>query len=429
MLDATDHDFEDALIPPERYTSAEFMRLEWEHMWRRTWLLAGRVADLSRVGDFFTFEIGHESLIVVRGVDDAIRAMYNVCSHRGTRIVSRSRGNCAHLTCPYHAWEYHLDGRIRRITDPSLASLGAGPEALRLPTVRCETWAGFVWVCLGESAPPLHQYLGSIAHQLEPYLPDQHALVRDVTVEWDCNWKVCIDNSNETYHVRAIHPQLLEVLDDEDIRPEIRGDHSCFRVRFGVPSRRFPHGDEIPDGLRKLMEKAGVNPSTFRGRRGDVRDALKAAARARYAADGIDYPGLSDDELVDNFHVHVFPNVMFNFLLPGFWIFRARPHATDPNKMWFDFQEYERFPASREPQVRPEHRVVRAGEVALDTVLDQDAAIVPEVQRGMRSAACRPLRFAAQERRLLHMQETLERYIFGRAGAGRARGQAVTGRD
>ena len=80
-----------APIPKERYTSAEFARLEWERMWTRTWLYAGPLSDLTRVGDYFTFEIGRESIVVVRSGPDRVEAFYNVCQHRASQVVL-SRG-------------------------------------------------------------------------------------------------------------------------------------------------------------------------------------------------------------------------------------------------------------------------------------------------------------------------------------------------
>ena len=92
-------------IPKERYTSPEFARCEWDRMWTRVWLLAGREADVAAPGDWFTFEIGPESIIVARGRDGALHAHYNVCLHRGNRLCEPGRGHTPTFTCRYHAWE------------------------------------------------------------------------------------------------------------------------------------------------------------------------------------------------------------------------------------------------------------------------------------------------------------------------------------
>jgi phenylpropionate dioxygenase-like ring-hydroxylating dioxygenase large terminal subunit len=407
------------LIPRDRYISEAFMRLEWDHMWTRTWLLAGRTADLREPGDFFTFEIGVESILVVRDAPGSIRAYYNVCQHRGTQLSTEHSGHVECVRCPYHGWEWHLDGRLKRITDASAFPKGTAASELSLRAVACSEWAGFVWIHMDPNAAPLMESLGTLAPALQPYLLDQHALVRDVTIEWDCNWKVCMDNSNETYHVQSIHPQLLDLLDDVNTRPEIHGDHSCFSVRIGAPSDRIGPTDEPPKELGRLMQKYGLSPDAFRGSISGVRPAIQRALREQLRQDGIDYPALSDDQLIDNCHVHIFPHAMLNIMLPGYWLFRVRPHATDPQRMYFDFQEYTRIARGRPVPPRPRHTRHRHGEISLDTVLDQDASIMPLVQRGLRSRGCPPLRLGAQESRLRHMHEVLERYIYGIAGAGR----------
>lgn len=404
-----------ARIPPARYTSREFMELEWEHVWTRTWLLAGRSTDIPAAGDYFLYEIGRESIVVVRDASGAIRAHYNVCQHRGSQLVQAPRGHLECFRCPYHGWEYQLDGRVRRITDAS-AFLRGHASDIALSSVRCEEWQGFVFVNMDEAAAPLSDSLGSLAPALAPYELGTHALIRDLTVEWECNWKVCMDNSNETYHIQSVHPQLLDMVDDVDTPPEMHGDHSCFTVHMGVPSGRRGPSDGLPGELARYLGKFGLEERNLTV--AEVPAAIRAALRARLRREGIDYPALTDAQLADNYHVHLFPNVMFNIMLPGFWLFRVRPHASDPERMYFNFQEYERIGDGRPIPPRPTH-THHVGSVAIDTVLDQDAAIMSVVQRGLRSRGCPPLRFGAQEARLLHMHEVLERYVYGAAGSGR----------
>ena len=100
------------LIPKECYLSPEVMRLEWERMWGRVWLYAGPLSDLAETGDYFTFEIGPESVLVVRTAPGQVRAMYNVCQHRGRRLRPEGGGFANRFRCPYHLWRYDLDGRL-----------------------------------------------------------------------------------------------------------------------------------------------------------------------------------------------------------------------------------------------------------------------------------------------------------------------------
>lgn len=394
-------------VPKTRYTSPDFARQEWR-MWSKCWLLAGRVEDVEAPGSFFTYEIGHESIVVVRAADHALRAFHNVCPHRGNRLVSVRAGRTGTFLCGYHGWDFALDGSLRAATDPETFPNGLPERCKHLASVAVDTWAGFVWVRLSPTGPPLTTFLGRLPELLAPYELDRHALVRDVTIEVACNWKVLLDNGNETYHVQRVHPQLLDTVDDYEVGPEILGDHSRFRVRFGQPSHRLSERG-IGPGLAGILGKVGLRPDAIAGGAAAVRGALIAATRKHFAERGIGYAGLSDEQLVDNEHVHVFPNTMFNILPPGYWLFRARPHPSDPGRMYFDFQEYERRSGARAP--RPTHRAVRAEEASLDAVLDQDTAILPLVQRGMSSSGFDELVLGTQEGRILHMHETLSRYL------------------
>src|SRR5512145_3440310 len=135
------------LVPKERYTSAEFARLEWERMWTRSWLLAGRASDAAEPGDWFSFEIGPESILVIRQTDGSLAARYNVCMHRGNRLREPGRGQASELRCLFHGWRYGIDGRLIEALDPQCFRQGVPAERLSLRPVRCETWAGFVFVC------------------------------------------------------------------------------------------------------------------------------------------------------------------------------------------------------------------------------------------------------------------------------------------
>jgi phenylpropionate dioxygenase-like ring-hydroxylating dioxygenase large terminal subunit len=404
-------DFGTAPIPKERYTSAEFAALEWERMWTRVWLLAGLERDVANAGDWLTFEIGPESVIVARDRAGTLHAHYNVCLHRGNRLCEPGRGSSPTFSCRYHGWEWNLDGTLRAATDPQDFPQGL-PPGLRLGGLRCETWGGFVWVTMDADAPPLAEYLGVIPAHLAPYHFEEHVLIDDVTLEIDCNWKTCVDAFNEAYHVQGTHPELLEYSDDVNVQIDFYGQHSRFIYPVGTPSPRLGKLARVPPWLGDIiLRSAGIDPAAFEGGPADVKPAAIAAGRKVAADLGMDLSALRDEQLLDDYHYTIFPNLTLNIHGRGFWLFRHRPHPTDPQKMLFDFQDFLRWPASLGPRERPAHRRDVQGGTSLGIVLDQDLYNLPRIQAGMRSRAFDGLLLGAQERRIRHFHRTLESYL------------------
>lgn len=402
-------DYRRQRVPKDRYTSPAFQTLEWDKMWTRVWLIACLESDIPTSGDGFQFEIGPESILIVRQNDGDVRAFYNACRHRGTRLCVERRGRMETIQCPYHGWAWHGDGSLLRVSDPRSFSPSFDRNDWALRRVRCERWGGFVWINMDPGAVPLTEFLGEIMEVLTPYRLSEHTLIRDVTIEWDANWKLVMENGNETYHIQSVHPQLLEMVDDLETEPVLYDKHSRFVVRFGRPSHRCKD-PSIGPVLAAYMRKVGLTGNAAPTNVNDVREAMMKAQRKRFQREGIDYPALDDAALLDNLHVHLFPNAMFNIVLPGYWLFRVRPHPTDPTRTFFDFQEYEMFPLKNAKPRRPTHEKYKFGEVSLDSVLDQDAALMPLVQQGMSSRGFEGPLFGEQETRLIHMHEVLDRY-------------------
>jgi phenylpropionate dioxygenase-like ring-hydroxylating dioxygenase large terminal subunit len=400
-----------APVPKERYTSAAFARRERERLWPRVWLLAGRVDDVERPGDHFTFEIAGESILVARDRAGRLAAHHNVCLHRGNRLCEPGIGHAPTLSCRYHGWEWNLDGTLRRATDAATFPQGI-PADLRLAPVRCETWGGFVWINMDAEAEPLGDHLGVLTEHLAPYRLEDQVLLDDVTVEVDCNWKTSVDAFNEAYHVHATHPQLLDWTDDVNVPIELLGSHSRFVFRVAVPSPRRAEPTRIPAPIRDIvMRGAGLDPDAFTGTLADVRPAIFRATRALAADLGIDLSRLADDQLIDDHHYTIFPNVTLNLHGRGFWLFRHRPHPTDPGRMLFDFQDYAHPPRGVGPHQRPPHRRHRHGEASLGEVLDQDLDNLPRIQAGMTSRAFSTLLLGTQERRIRHFHDVLARWV------------------
>ena len=420
-----------ALVPKERYLSPDVMRLEWERMWRRVWLYAGPLSDLAAVGDYFTFEIGPESVLVVRTAADKVQAMYNVCQHRGRRIRPEGFGSARALTCPYHRWSYDLEGRLISAPDSDFDFPQGDPVAgVRLSPVRCEVFEGLVFVNFDDGAQPLADYLThDVMEHLGTYRwASEFHINLDWTVAWPCNWKIGVDSFNELYHLQGIHPELMDMSDDTPAGCplDFYGRHSRFIYRVGVPGPRwddemargrgYRDRNQITAGVRMILKGMGLEPRPeWEGHVKELRPILIEAARERAAKQRVDTSALVDDQLLDDFHYFLFPNITLNISAHHFWLFRHRPHPRDPEQMLWDFQQFVRVRPGQSAPPRPAHQnyVIGDGHEAHfpHIALAQDEAQAEELQRGMRSAGFKGLYLAHQERRIRYFHSVLDDYL------------------
>jgi Rieske 2Fe-2S family protein len=197
-------------LPRGVYTSPEVLALEHREIFGRMWLCVGREEDLDGPGCFLTHPIGDERILVVRGEDGALRAFFNVCRHRGARLVEEPCGRLrGALSCPYHAWTYALDGRLVRAPR---AEPGFRAEDFPLAQARLDTRDGFVFVNLDGTAPALGAALADLP-DLARYGLARLRRARRVEYTVEANWKVIAENYSECYHCPLVHPQLSRISD------------------------------------------------------------------------------------------------------------------------------------------------------------------------------------------------------------------------
>src|ERR1700746_571994 len=156
-------------LPAWVYNHPEMTRLELERILKPSWQIACHISQIPRAGDYVTFELGGDSVIVLREPGGGIRALRNVCRHRGTRLLEGT-GHCAgRITCPYHGWTYRYDGSL--LATPARDSFpGLDLREHSLDAVRMEVALGFVWVCLAKDAPPPPSAVWApITEELAPY--------------------------------------------------------------------------------------------------------------------------------------------------------------------------------------------------------------------------------------------------------------------
>lgn len=415
---------------PRRYYGADYKDAEWDRMWTRTWLLAGPASDLRDAGDFIRFDIGEESIIVVRLEDGGLKAHYNVCPHRGSQLVLADFGSINNFSCPFHSWQFALDGTNTKVTD----EFSFHPETLchdrNLTSVRCEEVAGLVFIALSDDVPPLRQWLGPVADQLETYDIGAMNVIQHKQSDWAANWKGGVDAFYEIYHLHAVHPETQGVMDDRtqiDLYPN--GMSRQF-VPFGQPSPRFPDQISVNEGIKMMLRDAGIDPDTFEGTAQDTRAAIQIAKRERAKRYGLDYDKFSDTQLSDSTIYGIFPNVQIGCHPEAVFIHRFLPHPDNPNQFTYDtcilFAHVD-APGYAPPawmglaegtdttgMTRPEIERVPLGEPPnLGQVLDQDSELLPIVQKGSRSRGFRGPIWSEQEARLRHFHKELDRYIDG----------------
>ncbi len=418
-------------VDPSRYYSREFMEKEWARLWPRTWLIAGVRSDLEEPGDYFVFDVGPESIIVTLNDDMEVKAHFNVCPHRGNRIVLNDRGSVPSFTCSFHSWKFDLNGCNRNITDAETFRPGVICGRPDLTAVRCEVHAGIVFINMDADAPPLADRIGLPAGYLEAYNLDKMRVVRHVRSEWASNWKTGVDAFYETYHLHAVHPQTSTVMDDLGTQHDVY-PHGASRmiVPLAKKSPRVGDQDTVDEGLTYMLADAGMDPGAFDGDASTVRRSLQAFKRHRAQEAGLDYSQLTDGQLTDSWATGLFPNVQIGLHPEGAFLMRFLPHPTDPERFYYDTMTLYRpvdddrwnvpawmgLPEGTDVsgEIRPDTEHVPLGEKPnLGLVLDQDSDLLPVVQQGVKSRAFKGPLWSEQEIRLRHFHAELDRYISG----------------
>lgn len=191
-------------LSPDFYTSADWLAYETEQLLRREWLCLGRVEEVAKPGDYFTLEVLGEPLLIVRGKDNEVRVLSNVCRHRSMQLAEGS-GHARSFICPYHAWSYQLDGELLRT--PLVE--GVDKKNCSLPVFRTEVWQGFLYVNLDGEAEPLAGRLSGLDEILKNYHTGEMHHVFSTEEVWDANWKCLVENFMEGYHLSRVHPETL----------------------------------------------------------------------------------------------------------------------------------------------------------------------------------------------------------------------------
>jgi Rieske 2Fe-2S family protein len=193
-------------LPGYFYADELVYRAELERIWRCSWLFAGHTCEIPNPGDYFTFAIGDDSLIVIRNDDDEINALWNVCRHRGTQIFDEKSGRAGRLVCPYHQWTYARDGSL--VTCRGMQE-DIDKEQLGLQRAQLRQLDGLIYVSLTDNPPNFDGAQRSISPYARPQGLNRAKVAKIVDYDVPANWKIVWENNRECYHCNVNHPQYI----------------------------------------------------------------------------------------------------------------------------------------------------------------------------------------------------------------------------
>jgi len=199
-------------LPREYYQSEKIYAEELEKIFYKRWLFVCREEEIQNPGDFITVEIGDESIIVVRDSQNKIKAHFNVCRHRGTRICDTEKGKFSSgvIQCPYHGWKYDLSGSLKAFPLPKEFPDFNKADFALFPA-HVGIWGGFVFINLAEKPVPFEEEMGALTNKFEDWNMPELRIAHKIEYKLNCNWKLILQNYQECYHCPGVHPELSQL--------------------------------------------------------------------------------------------------------------------------------------------------------------------------------------------------------------------------
>tara|TARA_Y100000768_G_C23956031_1_gene672854 strand:+ start:409 stop:1641 length:1233 start_codon:yes stop_codon:yes gene_type:complete len=194
------------------YTDDEIFKLDLKNFFFKQWVFIGHISRVPNPGDYFLFNIGNESIIIIKDFDNKIHAHYNVCRHRGSHICLEDEGNKKLLTCPYHAWSYNLDGSIK---SARLMKDDFNPNEWGLNSCNIKIFEGLIFINLSDNCPDFLEFIEPTRKFIELHGLAEAKIAYRKVYPTDGNWKLTLDNFHECYHCQPAHPEYCNVHDRE----------------------------------------------------------------------------------------------------------------------------------------------------------------------------------------------------------------------
>lgn len=427
------------IITPEAYVSEEYTRLENEKLWPKVWQIACREEEIQEVGDFVTYDLFDESIIVVRSAPDRISAFYNVCKHRGRRLTAGC-GKARHFYCRFHGWRWNINGENTYVLDREDWGDSLPDESINLSPVNVDTWGGWVWINMDPECEPLKDYLEPAYSMLQAFEFEKMRYRWRQWLYFPSNWKTALEAFIESFHVDATHPQLTQWGTNRwwcrtggkhawhGVGPLRDGDDGNARgggsVAVGAAGDLDPRV-AVAELFRELWETVGTSTQTLVDAASRLKEELPEdtspdevaihlmqSAAMMDAERGVFWPQMSPEHYAAcGLDWHIFPNTA---ILPGMTYalcYRVRPNGYDPDSCIFEVYILERFPEGEEPKTEWVYEP-DPSEEKWRKILKQDFQNIPEVQKGIKSRGFHGSRPSPlQEVPIIHFHRTLAQYM------------------
>lgn len=440
-MTTTARETRDDFIGQERYIAPGFAALERERLWLKSWQMACREEEIPHVGDRIAYDVVDQSVVVLRTARDTIKAFHNVCPHRGRRMVTAAGGGNK-IHCPFHGWQWNLDGEVARVLDREdwNGCSGMQDTDLHLAAVRVGRWGGFVFISMDPQGESFEDFIHPVPEFLNCLGLERMRYGWIKTVPLKANWKVAQEAFMESYHLTGTHPQVTPLIDDKNWSREQgkHGHHIYANERpMGSPNRRT--GQPVPADLRagysafigtfgaQIGDEQGNGQMTARGIKaaqaaiaalpdGSSVDAVQGAAylAIMQAAidEGVDWPVVPPEQyMVMGVDWNIFPNLSLVFGLDGCLVMRARPSPDDPETCLLDLCSILLWGKDKAPKIEREFIPDWQGSNRhrIPSLLWQDLRNIEYVQQGMHSVALSGLRpNPVQERQISHFHKTID---------------------
>jgi phenylpropionate dioxygenase-like ring-hydroxylating dioxygenase large terminal subunit len=450
-ITAADMDKEvQATYPVEGFVSRDYLEREKKLLWPKVWQMVERLEDFTDVGDWITYNVADESVIVVRVAEgegaDAFHAFHNVCPHRGRQLVSvpdgvhSVRGNGRkNFVCGFHGWTYDLDGKNTYIRDQQDWHDRLTPELTCLSPIKLGVWGGFIYINMDSNCEPLSDFMGRGGEILSHFELEKMRYKWRQWAIYPCNWKTAIEAFLEPYHVAGTHTQLLAYGDYYALSKQY-GWHSVssydtrddkFKMSQSSGTVRAGKGDDARvstyELIRENYETVNYTASTetLVKAASRLKDELPegtppadviahwmASAKKDDAARGVIWPEVPPDiQAESGLAWGIWPNqnILHGVTFAG-PSYRVRPYGDDPNMCIFESYALERYPEGEEPKTEWVESAPTAENWG--PVLVQDFSNMEFVQKGMKSSGFRgPLPNPHQEQKVINLHRNLGKFM------------------